>query len=253
MDLPEKKDQLNRRAFVKGTLAASVGATIGSSARADDHSGPASVIPPTPRPAEWRNRQGEMAYRSFGHTGMMVSEIVQGTALWKGQSELDAFATAFDRGVNYIDMAPAYQGGESEKLLARYLKESGNRDHLFISDKISFYDEYFVRMMNDILKGLPEDKVKALRQEADELIERRGVLKPGYHFYYWPKQADKLYTTYLRYVVFREYGGLRKHKTAIKKHCAPPGQVTSMCCTVRTVWPCPRCWTMKISPRSWPN
>lgn len=212
-----KKDQLNRRTFVKATLAASVGATLGGSVRAEPAKAVATQIPSTPRPAEWRNRQSDMAYRSFGRTGMMVSEIVQGTALWKGQSELDAFDTAFERGVNYIDMAPAYQGGKSEKLLGQYLKESGNRDHLFISDKISFYDEFFVRMMNDILKGLPEGKKKALRKEADDLIERRRVLQPGYHFYYWPKQADKLYATYLRYVVLRDYGNLRKHKGAIKK------------------------------------
>ena len=212
-----KKDQLNRRTFVKATLAASVGATLGGSVRAEPAKAAATQIPSTPRPAEWRNRQSDMAYRSFGRTGMMVSEIVQGTALWKGQSELDAFDTAFERGVNYIDMAPAYQGGKSEKLLGQYLKESGNRDHLFISDKISFYDEFFVRMMNDILKGLPEEKKKALRKEADDLIERRRVLQPGYHFYYWPKQADKLYATYLRYVVLRDYGNLRKHKGAIKK------------------------------------
>lgn len=217
MSTSPNQGPLNRRTFVKTTLAASVGATLGSAARAEEPAKTTTVIPATPRPAEWRNRQSGMAYRSWGRTGMMVSEIVQGTALWAGQSELDAFATAFERGVNYIDMAPAYQGGESEKLLGRYLKESGNRDRLFISDKISFYDEFFVRMMNDILKGLPEEKKKALRQQADELIERRRVLQPGYHFYYWPKQADKLYTTYLRYMVFREYGGLRKHKTAIKK------------------------------------
>lgn len=157
-----------------------------------------------------------MAYRPWGRTGMMVSELVQGTALWKDQSQLDSFATAFERGVNYIDMAPAYQGGESEKLLGRYLKESGNRDNLFISDKISFYDEFFVQLMNDVLKGLPEEKQSALRAKADELVQKRRVLEPGYHFYYWPAQAKKLYTTYLRYVVFQEYGGLQKHKGAIK-------------------------------------
>lgn len=217
MSLPENKDKLNRRDFVKGTLAVSVGASLAAPLQADTEQKPNGNGTRTPAPAEWRNRQGGMAYRSFGHTGMMVSEIVQGTALWKEQSQLDAFAGAFERGVNYIDMAPAYQGGKAEKLLGQYLKESGNRDHLFISDKISFYDEFFVRMMNDILNGLPEEKKKALRKEADDLIERRRVLKPGYHFYYWPKQADKLYTTYLRYVVFREYGGLQKHKGAIKK------------------------------------
>ena len=217
MATPDTNDRLNRRTFVKTTLAASVGATLGSSARADGDAKSPSVIPATPRPAEWRNRQSSMAYRSFGRTGMMVSEIVQGTALWKEQSQLDAFAGAFERGVNYIDMAPAYQGGTAEKLLGRYLKESGNRDNLFISDKISFYDEIFVRMMNDILNGLPEDKKKELRKQADDLIEQRRVLKPGYHFYYWPKQADKLHTTYLRYVVLREYGNLAKHKSAIKK------------------------------------
>lgn len=84
MSSSEKKDHLNRRTFVKGTLAASVGATLGSAVRADTAKVTAPQIPASPRPAEWRNRQSDMAYRSFGRTGMMVSEIVQGTALWQG-------------------------------------------------------------------------------------------------------------------------------------------------------------------------
>ena len=209
---------LNRRDFCKATLAASLGVTLGTSASAGEKSDPAQNGPVNPPTAEWRNQQDSMAYRMFGKTGMMVSEIVQGTALWESQNHLDAFAVAFEKGVNYIDASPAYRRRKSEKLVGQYLKDTGNRDRIFLSNKISFYDEYMVKLMNDVLNSLPGEKRKALRKQADALVEERGVLKPGYHIYYWPKQADKLYISYMRHVVFREYGGLRKLKSQIKKH-----------------------------------
>ena len=213
-----KDDTLSRRNFLKRNLAVSVGSLLGLPVLAYDGKNEIRQVHQAVRKKEWRNRQRGMTYRRFGNTGMMVSEIVQGTAMWENQSHLDTFESAFEKGVNYIDVAPAYKNGRSERLVGKYLKDSGKRDKLFLSNKIRFYDEYLVGLMNDVLKSLPEGKRKVLRKQADDLIEHRGVLKPGYHIDYWPRQTDKLYLTYLRYVVFKEYGGLNKHKGQIKKH-----------------------------------
>ncbi len=207
----------NRRDFLKKTISTSIGLaaapallnaenTQASKAKATAH----AAVP------EWRNKRDGMAYRMFGNTGMMVSEIVYGTALWKSERFVDLFRTGFEKGVNYIDTAPAYEKGQAEKLIGAYLKESGNRDNLFLSTKISFYDEFVLKISNDILKGLPAEKQEQVRKKAEQMIEDRGILKPGYHFNYWDAQTNKVYDTYRRYVVFREYGSLREWKSKIK-------------------------------------
>ncbi len=47
---------------------------------------------------------------------------------------LDALAAAFDAGVNWFDVAPAYGAGEAEPLLGRFLR--GRRDRAFVVTKV---------------------------------------------------------------------------------------------------------------------
>ncbi|MGA2495632.1 MAG: aldo/keto reductase [Roseiarcus sp.] len=47
---------------------------------------------------------------------------------------LNALATAFDAGVNWFDVAPAYGAGEAETLLGRFLR--GRRDRAFVVTKV---------------------------------------------------------------------------------------------------------------------
>ncbi|THD44185.1 MAG: aldo/keto reductase [Bradyrhizobium sp.] len=47
---------------------------------------------------------------------------------------LDALAQAFDAGVNWFDVAPAYGAGEAERLLGRFLK--GRRDRAIVVTKV---------------------------------------------------------------------------------------------------------------------
>jgi len=46
--------------------------------------------------------------------------------------------TALDRGVNLFDTANSYVGGESERIIGRYLAETGQRDRVLIATKV-FY------------------------------------------------------------------------------------------------------------------
>ncbi|MCB1124812.1 MAG: aldo/keto reductase, partial [Verrucomicrobiae bacterium] len=125
-----------RRTFFKHSLAASAGLSMTPALiQGQSHASPRDNQRASRSP-EWRNRQSEMAYRMYGSSGMMVSEIVQGTTRWDNDSYIRVFEAAFDRGVNYIDTAPAYQRGQAEKIVGKYLQQSGNRDHLFVSDKI---------------------------------------------------------------------------------------------------------------------
>jgi aryl-alcohol dehydrogenase-like predicted oxidoreductase len=84
-------------------------------------------------------------YRTFGRSGLIVSPLALGTMTFgAGRWGTDA-ATAraiFDRyveaGGNTIDTADVYSGGESEKMVGRFLTESSLRDRMVLSTKSGF-------------------------------------------------------------------------------------------------------------------
>ena len=84
-----------------------------------------------------------MIYTPFGNTGLQVSEIALGTwgiggAGWDENSEetrLDAIRTAIESGINFIDTAPAYNGGIAEDYVGRVVQEMGIRDKVHIVTK----------------------------------------------------------------------------------------------------------------------
>lgn len=75
-----------------------------------------------------------MKYRVFGRTGWQISEVGFGAwaigGMWGPQKDEDSLAAlgrALDLGVNFIDTAQEYGEGHSERLIARALKERGQR------------------------------------------------------------------------------------------------------------------------------
>jgi aryl-alcohol dehydrogenase-like predicted oxidoreductase len=91
-----------------------------------------------------------MKYRTLGHTGLLVSELCLGTmtfanseGIWKNiagveQSTADELLRhSFDSGVNFVDTADVYSFGESEKTLARAIKNVGiARKDIIIATKV---------------------------------------------------------------------------------------------------------------------
>jgi aryl-alcohol dehydrogenase-like predicted oxidoreductase len=88
--------------------------------------------------------------RPLGHSGLFVSELCLGTmtfggseGMWAqigklGQDDADALVrTALDAGINFIDTANMYAGGESERILGQSLRNLGiNRDDVVIATKV---------------------------------------------------------------------------------------------------------------------
>lgn len=206
----------SRRTFVRSVLASSVGLGVAPVAIGSEKKSSAGTKRAAAARPEWRNRQAGMSYRMFGNTGMMVSEIVMGTTPWKDESYIRIIEACREKGINYIDTAPAYSKGHAEKVVGKYLKESGKRDDLFISTKISFYDEFMGKLVDEILNGLTSEKKSDLEKRAASMIEERGVLKPGYHFTYFRGQENKFKTAYLRHLVLKEHGVRKKWKPKIK-------------------------------------
>ena len=94
---------MKRRVFLK---------TVGSAAGAAALGLPKILVAAEPAPTA-----GELPRRSLGRTGMKVSVVgFPGLALTKHDQEqcTAALHSAFDRGVNFLDVAPAYGTGDAE-------------------------------------------------------------------------------------------------------------------------------------------
>src|SRR5437763_1985208 len=124
---------------------------------------------------QWRNRQPGMAYRRLGRTGMMISEVISGGDPIK----LDNYRhleLALERGLNYLDMAPAYNDGDTERAYGKLLAASpGRRDRVFLTTKISGFSEQADGMYREIFDALPAEKKERILKRARELRDERAV------------------------------------------------------------------------------
>jgi len=166
---------------------------------------PAAAALQAPR-EEWRNRQPRMAYRRLGRTGLMISEVVCGgdPVTLENYRHLER---ALEAGLNYLDMAPQYNGGDCERAYGRLLTGSAfKRDQVFLATKVSGFTQLRERLYREIFNGLSEERKQALLRRARELREERGVEKPGYFLTYFPGQAGQFDPAYLRVAMLQEFG-----------------------------------------------
>ena len=196
---------INRRSLLKaGTIAVGAASLPGSPIHAAE--GSPAPMNSDPVQVEWRNKQEGMAYRQLGRTGLMVSEVVAGgdPITLKNYKHM---AMALEMGLNYLDMAPAYNQGDTERAFGKFLAESsGRREKVFLTTKISDFTQVRERMYKDVLKDLPESKQTEIRQRAAAIRDERGIDKPGYFLEYFPGQLKSFDPTYLRVAMMEEYG-----------------------------------------------
>ena len=85
-----------------------------------------------------------MQYHSFGQTGIQISALgfgamrlptttINGQTVYDTEAGIRIIRRAFDLGVNYVDTAPYYCGGDSEIIVGQALK--GWRDKVYLSTK----------------------------------------------------------------------------------------------------------------------
>ncbi len=90
-----------------------------------------------------------MRHNRLGSTGLFVSELCLGTMTFGaggpyqfmgpvGQADADAqLARAFEAGINFIDTADTYSGGDSERITGQALKNLGTRrDEVIVATKV---------------------------------------------------------------------------------------------------------------------
>lgn len=200
---PHETLPATRRDFLSaGTAAAFLG---GAAALARTEPARAAAATPSGQ-VEWRNKQPGMAYRRLGRTGLMISEVVSGgdPITTENYKHIDL---AIEMGLNYLDMAPAYHKGDTERAYGKLLGgSSSKRDKVFLTTKVSDYVQRRDRMYREIFDGLPSTKQDALRRRARELCAERGVEEPGYYLTYFPNQQRAFEPGYLRVAMMPEYG-----------------------------------------------
>ena len=117
--------EMNRRAFIKTTAAATATAAVAPSARAQD--APADGL-------IHRNERSGMPYRKLGRTNFMCSRLVfGGGAALMGGKAVRLLNAAFDAGVNFYDLGSnAYYKG-SERAFAPFL--AAHRGKIWVTSK----------------------------------------------------------------------------------------------------------------------
>ncbi len=148
-----------------------------------------------------------MAYRQLGRTGYMVSEVVNGGDP-VNPTNLGPAELAIEMGLNYLDTAPAYGRGESEKGYGKLLRASSMRDKVFVNTKISSFSWARNQLYREIFDGLPSGKQDKIHKRAAAMREERGVDRPGYFFIYWPGQERSMDPSYLSNAMMEDYGHL---------------------------------------------
>ena len=85
------------------------------------------------------------AFRTLGRSGLVVSPLALG-AMTFGPGEWGAdeaasrsiFQAYRAAGGNFVDSADIYSGGESERLLGQFIRETGSRDEVVLATKFAF-------------------------------------------------------------------------------------------------------------------
>ena len=133
-----------------------------------------------------------MKHRTLGKTGFEVSEIGLGTwqvgGKWGSAFDHDQAArilhAAIDGGVNFIDTADVYSGGESEAIVGRVVKARSER--IYVATKCGrrlsphTNESYTPRA----LRSFVEDSLRNARLEALDLIQLHC---PPWEVYYRPE------------------------------------------------------------------
>ncbi len=116
-----------------------------------------------------------MQYRSFGRTGLQVSDLVFGGG-WVGgvlihqddATKLKTLQRAMDAGINWIDTAPAYGNGQSEQALGWLLKEISTTPH--ISTKIGLDTDRLDDIGGQVERSMQESLKRLNRESVDVFI-----------------------------------------------------------------------------------
>lgn len=146
--------QPNRRQVLKwGTAAGLTGTFLGQTSVAETEPQKAPEV---------------QKYNRLGRTDFEISDISFGSSgIRRGQE--DVVRHAIDRGINYLDSAESYTGGQSETVIGNVIK--GMRDKVYIVSKIITHE---AMKSDDIMKRL-EESLKRLQTDYVDVYMNHAV------------------------------------------------------------------------------
>jgi len=127
--------------------------------------------------------KGAMERRTFGRTGLRVSELGLGTIKTNNPAVIQR---AYDLGITYFDTAECYQGGNAEVRLGEGLK--GIRDKVVVATK---WHTDGSTPAADLLASL-DDSLKRLGMDHVDLIQIHGASRPSH------VESDELWDAFTR-------------------------------------------------------
>ncbi len=184
---------VNRREFVRGGSAAALAVALEAKAASKSEAA-----------GEWRNRNPDMAYRRLGRTNYMVSEIVCGGNTI-APDNFRHVEEAIERGLNYLDTAPAYGRGRSELGYAKVIAGS-KRERVFLNTKVSVWSSNRNAIFKAIYDSLAGSEQAKVQSKVSEELERRKALDPDHICHYFGGQENALRASLLSNAMERKYG-----------------------------------------------
>jgi aryl-alcohol dehydrogenase-like predicted oxidoreductase len=193
--------RIARRDFLRNSVALAVGA---GAVQARPVRAAEAAARAAGDEAEWRNKQPEMHYRRLGRTGFMISEIVCGGDPISPLNHRHV-EVAIEMGLNYLDTAPEYGEGQSERGYAAVIQGS-KRDRVFVNTKISAFPSSRFGAYEVVFASLSRDEQEAILREVSEDIEQRRVTVPNYFGNYFNGQIRQVEKAALANVMEKKYG-----------------------------------------------
>jgi L-galactose dehydrogenase/L-glyceraldehyde 3-phosphate reductase len=125
-----------------------------------------------------------MRYRTYGRTGLQVSELVFGGG-WVGgvlihqddATKLTTLRRAMEAGINWVDTAPMYGKGQSEQALGWLLKELHTQPHL--STKVYLDTARLDDIPGQVERSMQDSLRRLDRQSVDVLLLHNPIEPDG--------------------------------------------------------------------------
>lgn len=160
-----------------------------------------------------------MKYKQIGQTDLKASELVMGTWVtggsdWGGSDEQDsirAIDTALDNGVNFIDTAPIYGQGHSEKIVGKAI--AGKRDQVIIASKVGLRwdceEGEFNFEAEDGTRIYKNLKADSIRHEVENSLQRLGTDYIDLIQTHWPDATTEASVTMETLLALKKEGKVR--------------------------------------------
>lgn len=134
----------------------------------------------------------------------MVSEIVCGGNTI-APDNFRHVEEAIERGLNYLDTAPAYGQGRSELGYAKVIA-GAKRDRVFVNTKVSVWRTNRGALFRAIYESLVDSERKRIDRKVREELDRRKALDPDHICHYFGGQQRELEASVLANVMEAEFG-----------------------------------------------